>query len=136
MNQSTTSHSSNGEVRSSLRSQVEPMADAVAERADRALATSISVANDAIDAAHDAVGRLGDGASEALQRASVQASRLARLGIDKARGAGHEVRYRIERAGDQTVGYIRHEPVKSIAIAAAVGAGLAVLVALLARPRR
>lgn len=134
MNQSTNALSQNGETRSSVRSRVEPLADAVVEKADRAIATSKSVANDAIDAAHDTVERLGDGASDALHRATAQATRLARIGIEKARGASQDVRHRFERASDHTVGYIRHEPVKSIAIAAVVGAGLAALVALLARP--
>lgn len=40
------------------------------------------------------------------------------------------------RAGNRTARYIRHEPVKSVAIAAAVGAAAAALVHLLRHPLR
>ncbi|MBP6903492.1 MAG: hypothetical protein KBC73_25630 [Burkholderiaceae bacterium] len=66
---------------------------------------------------------------------AAQVETLAQRGIERVREAGQAVGERAARAGDRTVDYIRDEPVKSVLIAAAAGAGLAALVAVLAGRR-
>lgn len=70
-----------------------------------------------------------------LDRASDQVGAIARHGIDSLRDTSHQLKLKAERASDNTVSYIRHEPVKSVLIAAATGAALMVLVNLLTRSR-
>lgn len=54
---------------------------------------------------------------------------------DGMRDVSHHVQQRALRVSDNTVGYIRDEPVKSVLIAAATGAALVALVGLLSRSR-
>ena len=73
--------------------------------------------------------------SPLLHRASEQVSALTQRGMDAMREGSQQVRLKAHRAGDATVGYIRDEPVKAIAIAAAAGAALVLLLGLLTRSR-
>jgi ElaB/YqjD/DUF883 family membrane-anchored ribosome-binding protein len=55
-----------------------------------------------------------------------------------ARAAHHSIdtlRHQASRVGDQTVGYVRDEPVKSLVAAVALGALAAVLIGWLGRSR-
>jgi ElaB/YqjD/DUF883 family membrane-anchored ribosome-binding protein len=71
----------------------------------------------------------------ALSRVAGQAEELTRHGVDRAREATHIARDRAARAGDQTVAYIRDEPVKAMLVAAAAGALTAVLLGWMNRSR-
>lgn len=53
--------------------------------------------------------------------------------MESVRETSHQLRLKAEHASDSTVNYIRHEPVKSVLIAAAVGAVLMALVNLVSR---
>jgi ElaB/YqjD/DUF883 family membrane-anchored ribosome-binding protein len=55
-------------------------------------------------------------------------------GVERVREASHQVRNSAARASEGTVNYIRHDPVKSVLIAAATGAALMALVSLMTRP--
>jgi len=74
-------------------------------------------------------------ASPLLHRAGEQVSALTQRGMDAMRDGSQRVRLKAHQAGDATVGYIRDEPVKAIAIAAAAGAALVLLLGLLTRTR-
>jgi ElaB/YqjD/DUF883 family membrane-anchored ribosome-binding protein len=54
-------------------------------------------------------------------------------GVGRVRETAQQVRERAARASQTTVSYIRHDPVKSVLIAAATGAALMALVSLLTR---
>ena len=73
------------------------------------------------------------------QRAASQAldsmGRTLESGVERVREASHQVRDGASRASEGTVNYIRHDPVKSVLIAAATGAALMALVSLLTRSR-
>jgi len=69
-----------------------------------------------------------------LARAGEQASELAQRGVDAVRERSLQVRDQALRASDNTVNYIRDEPVKAVLIAAAAGAVLMALIGLLRRP--
>lgn len=70
-----------------------------------------------------------------VRGAMQDAEALARNGIDRARQASARMRDQVGRAGEKTVVYIQEEPVKSVLIAAAVGAVGAALVAWMTRSR-
>ena len=55
-----------------------------------------------------------------IARATTQASDLAHRGTEAVRETTQQLRERALRASDNTVNYIREEPVKSMLIAAAV----------------
>lgn len=78
---------------------------------------------------------LREAVPETIARSAAQAESLTRLGIERARAAASEMRHQVQQAGDQTVGYIRHEPVKSVLIAAAAGAALAAVLGWALRSR-
>lgn len=64
-----------------------------------------------------------------------QASAMAHHGMDSVRDTSHLLRVKAEHASESTVNYIKKEPVKSVLIAAAAGAGLLALLSLVARSR-
>ena len=82
--------------------------------------------------AHDAV----DAAVPVIDRLVKNAESLARRGIDGARDGSQQLRDRAVRATDSTVSYIKDEPLKAMLIAAATGAALMALMALLNRSRQ
>ncbi len=81
------------------------------------------------------VNQLMNDAPGMISGALQDAQALARNGIDRARQASARVRDQVGLAGEKTVGYIQDEPVKSVLIAAAVGAVSAALIGWLARSR-
>jgi len=68
-----------------------------------------------------------------LMRLAEQAESLARRGADALRDGSQQLRAKAGEASEQTAGYIRDEPFKAVLIAAAVGAALMGLAALLGR---
>jgi len=70
-----------------------------------------------------------------VRGAIADAETLAHNGIERARQASARVREQVGLAGEKTVGYIQDEPVKSVLLAAAVGAASAMLIGWLARSR-
>jgi len=66
-----------------------------------------------------------------LERAGEKASALAQRGVDAVRDRSLQVRDQALRASDNTLNYIKDEPVKAVLIAAAAGAALMVLLGLL-----
>ncbi|MCW5655514.1 hypothetical protein [Hydrogenophaga sp.] len=60
---------------------------------------------------------------------------LSSHAMEVAQDSVHALRSRAARAGEQTVDYIREEPVKSVVAAAAVGAVAALLLGWLGRSR-
>ncbi|MFM9915715.1 MAG: hypothetical protein ACKVOX_07905 [Rhizobacter sp.] len=79
---------------------------------------------------------MADRARPAIDRLVKNAENLARRGIDGARDSSQQLRERAARATDSTVNYIKDEPVKAMLIAAATGAALMALMALLNRSRQ
>jgi ElaB/YqjD/DUF883 family membrane-anchored ribosome-binding protein len=71
--------------------------------------------------------------SAALNQLADNTSALAHRGMDAVREGAHQVREKSAHLKDATASYIQHEPVKSVLIAAAVGAALMGLVALFSR---
>lgn len=93
--------------------------------------------------AQDALGSLSKGAEDlrthtpkALSRAAERIEVMAQRGLERAGEFKEEARRQVGVANERTVTYIKEEPVKSMLIAAAAGATLAGLFALLTRSSR
>lgn len=88
----------------------------------------------------DTSNSLMDHAVQSADEVVHNTQRLANQAVDGVsksfRSAGQQVRDGAHLASDKTVAYIRDEPVKSMLIAAATGAALAVLARLAARPNK
>ena len=110
-------------------------ADTVAAAASRQLEQSAQrVADHALDKVAHTAHDLRQQVSPMIERAGEQASALAQRGVETVRERSLQLRDQAVRASDNTVGYIRDEPVKSVLIAAAAGAILVALLRLLRRP--
>lgn len=82
-------------------------------------------------AAHQAVDHLAGGA----ERLAASTDRLAHRGADALRDSADQLRERARHAADGAIVQIRAQPLKSVLIAGAVGAALAVLFNLMGRTR-
>lgn len=120
---------------SSTAASVNELTDRAAEQADQVLKGTRRVANQTIDRLQHGVDALQDSGNGGLKRVVEKVDDLTHRGLERARDISADVRDRAVRAGDSTVAYIRDEPVKSVLIAAAAGAGIAALLGLL-RSRR
>lgn len=69
----------------------------------------------------------------ALKQFAHDTESLAHRGMDAVRDGAEHMRERSSHAKDSTTHYIQHEPLKSVLMAAAVGAALMGLVALLSK---
>jgi len=105
------------------------------ERAADSLRSAKRDAYAAIDSAVDGLASAYGEAQPLLARIGKQARGYAHDSVDAARQAASDLRDRSSRAVDSTRGYVRDEPVKSLLIAAAVGAAVIALVEVL-RVRR
>jgi ElaB/YqjD/DUF883 family membrane-anchored ribosome-binding protein len=120
---------------SSTQASVNELADRAAEQAEQVLKGTRRATNQAIDRLQQGVDTLQDDASGGLKRVVEKVDDLAHRGLERARYLSAEARERAAHASDSTVAYIRDQPVKSVLIAAAAGAGIAALLGLL-RQRR
>ncbi len=121
--------------RTTAQSTANDLADQAASKADLALKSSRRVANDALDSLESSVDSLRETVPAAFSRAAAQVEEITRRGLDRAKEASMGVRDQVYKAGDRTVGYIKDEPVKSVLIAAATGAAVALLVGWALRSR-
>ncbi len=102
--------------------------DEAADSADHAIRATQRVTNDALNS-------LSSSVKEIRNRSSEQIGALAQRGMDVMRDGSQQLRDKAVHASDATVGYIKDEPVKAMLIAAAAGAALMAVIALLTRPR-
>lgn len=112
------------------------MAQKATEQADQAIGSARKAADGALDTLQEKASHLAAVAPGTLSRVAAQIDEMTRRGMDRARSATETARDQAARAGDRTAGYIRDEPLKSVLIAAAAGAGIAALIGLLARSPR
>jgi ElaB/YqjD/DUF883 family membrane-anchored ribosome-binding protein len=71
--------------------------------------------------------------NSAIKQLTREAESLRHRGMDAVRDGSHQLREKSVHMRDATTTYIQHEPVKSMLMAAAVGAALMGLVALFSR---
>jgi len=107
---------------------------------DDAASAARSLANSTERAAQQGLDRVSDSlddarshTSAALKQFAHDTESLAHRGMDAVRDSAGHLREKSLHAKDATAAYIQHEPVKSVLMAAAVGAALMGLVALLSK---
>jgi len=107
------------------------LADQAAQTADQAIKATQRATNEAMDGLADTVRHLHDDAAPVLNRAAARATEMAQHSLDAVRDGSQQLRASAQRASDNTVNYIKDEPVKAMLIAAATGAALMALVGML-----
>lgn len=115
--------------------QGQELADQAASRTQGAIRSTQRAADTALDKLSSTVEDVREQAAPLINRVSAQAESAARRGMDAVRDTSQHLRERALRASDSAVGYVKDEPVKAMLIAAATGALLMGLVALLSRSR-
>jgi len=93
-------------------------------------------ANHAIDSASGNVADAGAATTQSLQSALDRTQQFGRHTLEVVRDGSQQLRLKAQRATDVSTDYIRHEPIKSVLMAAAAGAALVALGSLFARARR
>lgn len=111
------------------------LTDRAANKADHALQSTMHMGSDAAQAVQNGIDGLRESVPSAISRARAQAEDLTHRGMERARQASASVREQATRVTDQTVGYIKDEPVKAVLVAAAAGAVAALLIGWLGRSR-
>jgi ElaB/YqjD/DUF883 family membrane-anchored ribosome-binding protein len=112
-----------------------PIVDRASQAADQAIKSTQHVAEQTVDKIASAVQELRHETLPVLNHAADSVSAFAHRSVDSVRDASHQLRVKAERASESTASYIRHDPVKSVLIAAATGAALMALLSLLTRNR-
>ena len=110
---------------------VDKTADDAADMADNAIRSSQRFANQALDQIADRVDSVRERANAALSSVKSETQALAKRGVDAMRDGSQQLREQALRASDSTAAYVKDEPLKSVLIAAAVGAGLMALIGLM-----
>ena len=95
--------------------------------------TAKSLGDDATKLAQqglDGLSSAGKNASQAIHQLADDSSALTQRGMNALREGGEHLRESGQQARQYTTDHIRHDPIKSVLIAAAVGAGLMCLLTM------
>lgn len=112
------------------------LVDQSARDARDSLGDSQSAANPALDRVSSEVGDAHGAASQSLQRALDRTEQFGHHTLDAVRDGSQQLRRKAEGVTDASADYIRHEPIKSVLMAAAAGVALAALGSFFTRARR
>lgn len=110
--------------------------DKSAEAAQEALSNSRRAANRTFDGLSNRVDSVQEVAAPAVQHAVERTQQVSHQAMDLVRNGAQQLRDQAQHARDASVVYVRQEPIKSVVIAAAVGAGLMAIASLLMRSRQ
>ena len=102
------------------------MFNKTADAANHLINQSAQSAEDTVNQSQNLANSAVDGLQGAMQDMRRQAAPL----LDSVRDGSHQLSAKAAQASDDTVNYIKHEPVKSMLIAAATGAALMALISL------
>ncbi|NML84747.1 hypothetical protein [Polaromonas sp.] len=102
--------------------------DDLLQSAGKALESTRDHANDALDKAESKVRELRGSVDPMVDMLATKAQKLARHSLDLASEAKDRAEQSFKRAAGVTTRYVSEQPVRSILIAAAVGATVALLV--------
>jgi len=94
-----------------------------------------STASQAFDRMNEKVESVKNQAGPLIDRLTNQAETAARHGAEVVRETSAQLRVKAQKAQENTVGYIKEEPVKAMLIATATGAALMALISLMSRSR-
>ncbi|MCY1167007.1 MAG: hypothetical protein V4455_16625 [Pseudomonadota bacterium] len=102
--------------------------DELLQSASHAVDSTRSYANDALDKAEDKVRELRGNVDPVVDMLASKAQKLARQSLDIAAEAKDRAQQSLSRAAGATTRYVAEQPLRSVLIAAAVGAGVALLI--------
>lgn len=100
----------------------------LADKAGRALDSTREFANDALDRAETKVREFNSNIDPTVNMLATKAQKLAQQSFDMASEAKERAQQQIKRAAGATTQYVSEQPLRSVLIAAAVGAGVALLI--------
>ena len=102
--------------------------DELLQSAGKAVDSTRSYANEALDKAEDKVRELRGNVDPIVDMLASKAQILARQSLDLAAEAKERAQQSLSRAAGATTRYVAEKPLRSVLIAAAVGAGVAILI--------
>lgn len=103
-------------------------ADDLASTATRAVDSTREFANNAFDQVDSRVREFSTGIDPTVNMLASKAQKLAQQSYDMASEAKERAQQSLRRATSATTHYVSEQPLKSVLIAAAVGAGVALLI--------
>jgi len=103
--------------------------DELLQTAGKAVDSTRDYANDALDKAESKVRELRGSVDPVVDMLASKAQRLARHSLDLASEAKDRAEQSLKRATRVTTRYVADQPLRSVLIAAAVGAAVALLIA-------
>ena len=112
------------------------LADDVRQTAQEAAETTRAYAQNAVNAAGEKVRELRRDAEPGVEQLAARVQQAVQRGLDAASTTSARAHRRIEQAADVTGRYISDQPVRSVLLAAAAGAGITALVVLASRRNR
>ena len=121
---------------SSAADRADVLIDSAKQTAESAIRSTQQVADEKLNQVADTLSDTVENvrsAGPAINRIANDADLLRQRSVDALRNASFQVRETALRAGDNTIAYIRDEPVKSVLIAAAIGAASMVLLNVASR---
>jgi ElaB/YqjD/DUF883 family membrane-anchored ribosome-binding protein len=102
--------------------------DEMLQTAGKAVDSTRSYANEALDKAENKVRELRGNVDPLVDMLASKAQKLARQSLDMAAEAKDRAQQSLSRAAGATTRYVAEQPMRSVLIAAAVGAGIALLI--------
>ena len=109
--------------------------DQASQSAESVIKSTQQIANEALEALTEAMDTLRHQAGPLAESATNEVASLTQRGLKSVRDGSHQLRLQAEHVSEGTVSYIRHEPMKSVLIAAATGAALMALISLTSHSR-
>ena len=100
----------------------------LASTAGRAVDSTREFANDALDKAESKVREFSSNIDPTVNMLASKAQKLAQQSFDMASQAKERAQQQLKRAAGATTQYVSEQPLRSVLIAAAVGAGVALLI--------
>lgn len=104
--------------------------DEALRSADKSISATRQYANDALDSAENKVRELRGSVDPMVDMLATKAQKLARQSLDMATEAKDRAQQSLGRAADVTQRYVSEQPLRSVLIAAAVGASIALLISV------
>ncbi len=120
---------------SSAADKADVLIDTAKQTAENAIRSTQQAADEKLNQIADKVDSVRS-PGPTISRIANDADQLRQRSVDVLRNASFQMRETAMRASDNTVAYIRDEPVKSVLIAAAVGAASMALLSAMSRTGR
>lgn len=113
--------------------QTSHLADQAAQSAESAIRSTQRVANESLDHLSDSAESARSKVVPAINRMAGEAEHMAKRGMDVLRDGSAQIRDKAVHTSDNTIAYIKDEPLKAVLMAAAGGAVLMALASMLSR---